>query len=1612
MHAFHGYRAALAALFRAVLQASWQGSLAIVLVLLARRILGVRVSARWHHLLWLLVLARLLVPAVILPRSPASLENIPAIAHPFGHPPSVSNREAFAVAPGFASPVPPASARFPAVAGPAPGPAAATPRGKVRAAWRWAAWVWLGGVLLLAGWLAACAFKLRAKLCHETTPAEESVLAIWQGCCRRWLGRAAPRLLAADWVDSPALVGWRRPTLLIPRRSPDTFSARDWEHVFAHEIAHLRWRDHWTQLFLLAAWCIHWFNPVVWLGLRRLRADRELAADEWVLRHLQGDRALAYGETLFKTLAHGPARHAFQPGVIGISEDGAQMKQRLRRIAAFLPRRRFPGSLVGLTAVLALAAVVLGQGTPDQSAKAAVKPEAAATPTPSIPAPVRTEQSLRDDLLAAARAADAKRVSAMFNTNDEKLRAHSGPVAFGLLDDLLRRGEVPAFTTLYDALQFLPSGRGDWKPSDALLLALVKEGRTGALDALMARGLDLKRLDEPAKAADAPTAVWIQRRVAEVARQRADIDALEKAAGGGDLDTIRRLLDAGVDVNVVGPDHNTPLIRAVFKNRLEAAQLLLDRGALVDKPRFPGWDYTPLCLVNSVPMAELLKKNGANVHAKLFSRDVSILTYVAQFAGSEVVEWFLRQGLDPKMGSDNHTNLLFGLKDGRTARLLLDAGADPNQIDDSGNPPVCHARSGAVAQALIDHGARVTGFRQPLLPNMVSYGFAAADAFAVVLRAGADHDPATLQEALGRADRFSEGDYPGIGQIRQLLLAAGAQPTPASEGIQPSHSHAVSVSAADGTLLGGDSTQVHVEAASGTGMTGEAVPVEGNGTAPVWVNDDTTTVALAATSDGFATAYAGPFTPPTKEKLDAVRFRLERGFQAAVETVDDAGQPIIGTRLTAFYPGPPRLDLGTATTNASGQAVFDHVGTAPLTMQARADGYQSDTVAAIGLDPAKPYRWTLKKASTLAGLATDTNTGQPIGAAKVKLAGVRGPHEETYADPAVAPVLAVSDARGRFTLTSLRPDSVYDLYVEAPGHGGVLLNAIKVGQSELKVTLGPELTVRGKVIRIPAGRLYEGGITMNDYQFFKIGDGFHAVGKSWTVKAVNGEAEFVTAPLYDNAVSIQTGRDGVKLEAKDLPKSDVVIDLAQPSATPSPTPTPTPAVPVARARVVNAQGQPVADASIRPYTEIRGDTWQFPASKHNKTHTDQDGQFSYSIPGYTKVGVMVVARGYARQLVVIPYGGPSPDIVLGPGVEVTGRLLKDGQPVPDIEIGIAQVNHESDRFLDEIIAKTDQNGRFVLPDVAPADHYEIHAKRDSLRALGVTAPKHMATGEPGTSVPVGDLLVEPGIIVTGRIMLPDGGLPAPDEYTTEPDGRRLRNATPPVQLHVYREGAYDYQYINLEPDLRFAFPAFPGEEISLSAWVPGYKLRGKQEETTERVAVGLKPVEMVYDPESAEARERASHPVFAPPPAPTPAPPSAAQLEADAKAAQAWADKLAAQPHRTEAEWRERLRKITVGMTFEEVFALLPARTVSIDYLQRDEYDGADVHTSFYALDGEFAVALTFNFKGDEAWNAVGQPKPRPRADENHLIRPPVLMRHDGRPDKDNEIQLEKAHKV
>lgn len=110
-----------------------------------------------------------------------------------------------------------------------------------------------------------------------------------------------PKLLVGDANAVPMVWGVWRPRLLLPAGF-ELWSAAKLRGVLLHELAHLKRRD---PLALWAAqWvkALHWFNPLVWLTIRQLRADQERACDDAVLRH--GIRASEYAQHLLDLSRH------------------------------------------------------------------------------------------------------------------------------------------------------------------------------------------------------------------------------------------------------------------------------------------------------------------------------------------------------------------------------------------------------------------------------------------------------------------------------------------------------------------------------------------------------------------------------------------------------------------------------------------------------------------------------------------------------------------------------------------------------------------------------------------------------------------------------------------------------------------------------------------------------------------------------------------------------------------------------------------------------------------------------------------------------------------------------------------------------------------------------------------------------------------------------------------------------------------------------------------------------------------------------------------------------------------------------------------------------------
>ena len=103
------------------------------------------------------------------------------------------------------------------------------------------------------------------------------------------------RLLASPLAQSPMLVGFFRPTILLPlEHLPDS----DARFILAHELTHFRRKDLWKKLLFLMVRCAHWFNPIVYLLNRDFSRWLETSCDEQVVSSLDRDQRKEYGRLL------------------------------------------------------------------------------------------------------------------------------------------------------------------------------------------------------------------------------------------------------------------------------------------------------------------------------------------------------------------------------------------------------------------------------------------------------------------------------------------------------------------------------------------------------------------------------------------------------------------------------------------------------------------------------------------------------------------------------------------------------------------------------------------------------------------------------------------------------------------------------------------------------------------------------------------------------------------------------------------------------------------------------------------------------------------------------------------------------------------------------------------------------------------------------------------------------------------------------------------------------------------------------------------------------------------------------------------------------------------
>ncbi|MHC4518038.1 MAG: M56 family metallopeptidase, partial [Planctomycetota bacterium] len=342
----------LSPFFAWLLRATLQGSLVVCLILLIKLILRNRLPAKWHYCLWLVLLVRLSLPWA--PQSRLSIYNVlqpsrwtgPARA-PTPVAPRQTSASALADAAGHddstsAQPVSPG--------GPdegttsertaAPEPSAASPvAGRQTRSWlpnagAGLSMLWLVGAVVLAGYVLARNLRLWRAVRRERPVTDQQVLELLEDAKMQMGVQTILGVVVTDNVKSPALFGFVRPRLLLPQGLLEGLSLDELHYVFLHELAHLKRRDIYIGWWTAILQILHWFNPLLWFALRRMRADQEMACDALALSRLTPEEPAQYGRTVVSLLERF-SQPQYVPSVAGILEDPSNIERRMTMIAKF-----------------------------------------------------------------------------------------------------------------------------------------------------------------------------------------------------------------------------------------------------------------------------------------------------------------------------------------------------------------------------------------------------------------------------------------------------------------------------------------------------------------------------------------------------------------------------------------------------------------------------------------------------------------------------------------------------------------------------------------------------------------------------------------------------------------------------------------------------------------------------------------------------------------------------------------------------------------------------------------------------------------------------------------------------------------------------------------------------------------------------------------------------------------------------------------------------------------------------------------------------------------------------------------------------------------------------
>ena len=206
-------------------------------------------------------------------------------------------------------------------------------------------WVWMLLMIWFAGFALILAWKMVEHLLfrHQilagaSAVTDQRILSIWKELLSETdFKKPKFKLVFSPTAATPLTIGlFKRSTrIVLPDRE---YSNEELKLIILHELIHIGREDSWSKFFMIFCAAMCWFNPLMWIAMRKSADDMELSCDETVL--LNADEATRKQYALLLLDTAGDERGF----TTCLSATANAMRYRLRSVTK--PKKRHSGALI------------------------------------------------------------------------------------------------------------------------------------------------------------------------------------------------------------------------------------------------------------------------------------------------------------------------------------------------------------------------------------------------------------------------------------------------------------------------------------------------------------------------------------------------------------------------------------------------------------------------------------------------------------------------------------------------------------------------------------------------------------------------------------------------------------------------------------------------------------------------------------------------------------------------------------------------------------------------------------------------------------------------------------------------------------------------------------------------------------------------------------------------------------------------------------------------------------------------------------------------------------------------------------------------------------------